>query len=112
MPVPRHFRFVVRGKTGTSEEKWSFGWHMSRVSTAGPAAGKDDIDEAAVTTAINAYVGSVYVQEQVVIEDWRAYVIETTGKLAPGATPLLSTRTPAHCRRVATPAPPSPLRSR
>lgn len=87
MPVPTHFKFTVRGHFGTTDEGWSFGWHMNRDVSGGTDAELDDIDESAVTTAVTSYIGSVYVGDKVVIDDWRAYVIGTDGTME-GSAPL------------------------
>jgi hypothetical protein len=91
--VPTHFKFTARGHFGTSEETWSFGWKFGRSVDAGGDAGLDDIDESGVTAALVAYIAGPYVSSDAIVDDWRAYVIGTDGRME-GNGPLLHTFAP------------------
>jgi len=88
LPVPTHFRFVVRGMFVNTPEEWSFGTHFTRAETAGPDAGLDDVSESGVTAAVDAFIGTSNFQSSVKATDWRMYVIGTDGKME-GNGPLL-----------------------
>lgn len=90
MAWPKHFRFVFRGTFQGSPEAWSFGCHFRRTSDAAPDADYGDIDQSAVTTAIGTYLAAVSAS-QVVLQDWRCYRVEETGRLPEFGSPLLVT---------------------
>lgn len=81
MPVPTHFKFVFRGIFETTPETWSFSMKFSRDNPAGPDAQVSDIDEGAVTTAVDTFFGSASagIPSRCVLTDWRAYEIGTDG---------------------------------
>lgn len=93
MPVPTHFRLVVRGHFDSSPEEWSFSTKYSRDSPAAPDADLGDINEGGVTTAIQTLLQSANFQSNVVADDWRMYQIGTDG-LMEGDGPLLHEFTP------------------
>lgn len=88
MTVPTHFKFTFRGHFEGSPEFWSFGCHFERAATGNPDAELSDINESTVTTAIATFMGSVSMGTVTRLDDWRAYVIGTNGRME-GNAPLL-----------------------
>lgn len=88
MPVPTHFRFVVRGSFTGSDEGWSTSCHFARANPLEPDAGLDDINEGNVTTAVTSFFGTSEHLSSTQVDDWRFYVIGTDGKME-GNGPLL-----------------------
>lgn len=86
--VPTHFKFTFRGHFEGAPEFWSFGCHFNRNVEEGPDAGLDDIDESAVTTAIATLMGATSMGTVTRLDDWRAYVIGTNGRME-GDAPLM-----------------------
>lgn len=96
MPVPTHFRFVVRGEfTGTPEE-WSFGMHFSRDTPAAPDANLSDVDEGAVTTAVTQFFagGESRIPLACKVTDWRMYAIGTDNHMEGNPLIHIMTGTP------------------
>jgi hypothetical protein len=81
MPVPTHFRFVVRGIFVGTEETWSNVTHFSRNVTLGDDAGLGDVREDDVDTAVATFYGSGFVSPLIEVSDWRMYQIGTNGKM-------------------------------
>lgn len=88
MAVPTHFRFVVRGVFLGSPEEWSTSCHFTRANSSAGDAGLDDINEGNVTTAVTAYFNSNIFPGDVVVRDWRFYVIGTDNTMQ-GNGPLI-----------------------
>lgn len=95
MPVPEHFKFVVRGVFSGTPEEWSTSCHFTNDQNAIPAhAGLGDVNEGNVTSAVNAYFGSTLFASSVVVSDWRMYKIGTDGHMMDNG-PLLHLYTDA-----------------
>lgn len=90
MPVPKHFRFTVRGHFDGSPETWVTGCHFNRVYPAEPDTGLGDISESGAATAVSAHFNSVDYGAHVVVDDFRFYEIGTDGKMESNG-PLLHT---------------------
>lgn len=83
MPVPTHFRFTLRGQFTNTPEEWSFGLKFSRDNPAGQDAGLGDVDEGAVTAAVQTWMSGAnnYVPDVCRAIDWRMYVIGTDNRM-------------------------------
>ena len=88
MTVPTHFKFTFRGHFDGSPEFWSFGCYFDRQTGVGPDADLVNIDESAVTAAIATFMGNASMGTVTRLDDWRAYVIGTNGRME-GNAPLL-----------------------
>jgi len=88
MTVPTHFKFTFRGHFEDSPEFWSFGCFFQRSNPGNPDAGLDDISESGVTAAIATFMANAFMATVTRLDDWRAYVIGTNGKME-GNAPLL-----------------------
>jgi hypothetical protein len=88
MTVPSHFKFTFRGHFEDSPEFWSFGCFFSRNVTGGQDAELDNISESGVTAAIATFMANAMMATVTRLDDWRAYVIGTNGKMQ-GNAPLL-----------------------
>jgi hypothetical protein len=88
MTVPTHFKFTFRGHFDGSPEFWSFGCHFRRGVDLGSDADLDDINEGAVTSAIGTFMANATFGTVTRLDDWRAYVIGTNGRME-GNGPLL-----------------------
>jgi len=79
--VPVHFKFTFRGDFLETPEHWSFGFHMKRDNPADDDAHVGDIDEGAVTTALDTFFSSGVGQipNNAKCTDWRAYEIGPDG---------------------------------
>jgi len=93
MPVPTHFKFVVRGIFNGTPEQWSTSAHYTRNHDLGTDAGLDDIRADDVTDAVVAYWGSINFGNQIEVSDWRFYDIGTDGHME-GNAPLMHTFEP------------------
>jgi hypothetical protein len=80
MPVPTHFRFTARGVFAGTPEAWSFGLHMKRKLTGVADVPLENIDEGAVTAAFAGFFATA-IGSTTDMQDWRAYVIGTNGKM-------------------------------
>jgi hypothetical protein len=81
MTVRTHFRIVFRGIFNGTPEQWSYSTKWRRDIEEGGDATLEDIDEGAITTAVEAFHGDVMFQDVVRCTEWRAYVIGTDGKM-------------------------------
>lgn len=93
MTVPTHFKFTFRGHFDGTPEFWSFGCHFRRDVENQPDAELSDIDESGVTSAIATLMADASFGTVTRLDDWRAYVIGTDGKMQ-GNAPLLHTVDP------------------
>jgi hypothetical protein len=97
VPVPKHFRFTVRGDFLNSPEHWSFGCHFTKTVPLADDAALGDIDESGVTDAVVAFLGSTLFSNKIEVRDWRMYDIGTNGKMV-GNGPLLHEFEPAELK--------------
>lgn len=86
--VPSHLKFTFRGHFEGAPEFWSFGCHFKRLEPLHSDIGLDDISESGVTTAIATFMGATSMGTVTRLDDWRAYVIGTNGRME-GDAPLM-----------------------
>lgn len=81
MPVKTHLKIVFRGDFAGTPEEWSYSTKWSRAVIGGPDAGVNDINGAAVLTALQAFHNNARFPSAVRVQEWRAYVIGTDGRM-------------------------------
>jgi hypothetical protein len=88
MPVPKHFRFTVRGIFDSSPETWVTGFHMTSTQPLSADAHLGDISESGVSAAVEGFFGGSTFCANAKVTDWRAYEIGNDGLML-GDGPLL-----------------------
>lgn len=81
MSVPTHIRVAVRGSFAGTPEAWSNTFHFSRENGAAPDADYAEIDVDGMLADCAAFYGSSDFCSTVVVDDVRAYVIGTNGRM-------------------------------
>ena len=90
MTVPKHFKFTFRGTFGATPEGWSFGLKFQQTAELNSDAHLENINEGAVTAAVQAFLGGGLFTTGIKTTDWRAYEIGTNGLMSSNG-PLLHT---------------------
>lgn len=81
MPVPNHIKVVIRGVFKTTPEEWSWSMKFGSNVTFGPDVTAEDVDLAAVESALHTFMDGSLFSRPVMATEIRAYRIGTNGRM-------------------------------